>query len=207
MGVQAIKPVGDQLELSFRTDEQASILFDKVIVTTGGSPKRSGLDWLEALRHQIESPVPSLFTFNMPKEAITELMGVVVDPVLVAIQGTKIKSEGTLLVTHWGMSGPAILKLSAFGARLVNEMGYDFKVQVNWIHKPNSEVVKEVLMAIISDHPNKLLANLKPYGLSERLWLFLLAKCDLSPRKKWGELGKKGLNKLSNVYSPTMCML
>jgi len=201
MGVQAIKPVGQQLELSVKTDEEALMLFDKVIVTTGGCPQRSGLDWLEALNHQIEPPVPSLFTFNMPTEAVTQLMGVVVDPVLVTIQGTKIKSEGPLLVTHWGMSGPAILKLSAFGARLVSEKEYDFKVQVNWIHEPNSEAVKEELSAIVNAHPNKVLANIKPYGLSERLWLFLLDKCDLSPRKKWGELGKKGLNKLINILT------
>jgi len=201
MGVQAIKQVGDQLELFFQTDDQTALLFDKVIVTTGGSPQRSGLNWLEALSHQIEPPVPSLFTFNMPRESITKLMGVVVDPVIVAVQGTKIKSEGPLLVTHWGMSGPAILKLSAFGARVVNEKGYDFKVQVNWINESNSEVVKDGLSTMTSDHPNKLLANIKPFGLSERLWLFLLDKCDLSPRKKWGELGKKGFNKLINVLT------
>ncbi|MBI9064146.1 MAG: NAD(P)/FAD-dependent oxidoreductase, partial [Marinilabiliaceae bacterium] len=201
MGVQAIKPMGDQLALSFQTDEQDALHFDKVIVTTGGSPQRSGLDWLEALNHQIEPPVPSLFTFNMPGEAITKLMGVVVDPVLVTIQGTKIKSDGPLLVTHWGMSGPAILKLSAFGARLVNEMGYDFKVQVNWTHEQNSNRVMELLESIISEHPNKLLSNIKPYGLSERLWLFLLDKCELLPRKKWGELGKKGINRLINVLT------
>lgn len=201
MGVQAIKPVGEQLELAFQADEQYALLFDKVIVTTGGSPQRRGLDWLAALNHPIEPPVPSLFTFNMPQEAITKLMGVVVDPVLVNIQGTKVKSEGPLLVTHWGMSGPAILKLSAFGARLVNEMGYDFKVQVNWIHEQNSNIVMGVLENIISEHPNKLLSNIKPYGLSERLWLFLLDKCELIARKKWGELGKKGLNKLINVLT------
>lgn len=205
MGVKTIKQRGDQLELSFQTDEAAPLLCDKVIVTTGGSPQRSGLDWLEALNHQIEPPVPSLFTFNMPQEAITQLMGVVVDPVLVIIQGTKIKAEGPLLVTHWGMSGPAILKVSAFGARLVHEMGYDFKVQVNWTHEQNNNVVMEVLERIISEHPNKLLANIKPYGLSERLWLFLLDKGDLPPRKKWGSWVKKDcINSL--IYSPMMCM-
>jgi len=200
-GVSEIKPVEDRLQLVFSAEEQGTDIFDKVIVTTGGSPKRHGLDWLEALQHQIEPPVPSLFTFNMPGEVVTQLMGVVVEKALVSIQGTKLKSEGPLLITHWGMSGPAILKLSAFGARMVSEMNYDFKVQVNWCNEQNSNEVISALDRIVVQNPNKLLANVKPYGLSERLWLFLLEKCELSARKKWGELGKKGLNKLINTLT------
>ena len=91
--------------------------------------------------HKIESPVPSLFTFNIPNDPITKLMGLVGDPTLVSIQGTKLKSTGPLLITHWGMSGPAILKLSSIGARILNEKKYDFKVQVNWINEPNNEKI------------------------------------------------------------------
>ncbi len=198
-GVSAIKPKGNGLDLYFKLDDYAPEYFDKVIVTTGGSPKLSGLKWLEDLGHQIESPVPSLFTFNMPNEKVRQLMGVVVDKAVVVIQGTKLKAEGPLLITHWGMSGPAILKLSAFGARLIHEMNYHFKFQVNWCNEQRSEEVFNTLQSIVMQFPNKILANVKPYGLSERLWLFLLEKCELSDRKKWSELGKKGLNKLTNI--------
>ncbi|WP_430810312.1 MULTISPECIES: NAD(P)/FAD-dependent oxidoreductase [unclassified Carboxylicivirga] len=198
-GIAAIRPQANGLMLHFKDENYAPACFNKVIVTTGGSPKRVGLNWLEDLGHQIEAPVPSLFTFNMPTEKVTALMGVVVENVTVAIQGSKLKAQGPLLITHWGMSGPAILKLSSYGARLLNELNYRFKVQVNWCNDASSEEVRDVLNKITTEHPNKVLVNVKPYGLSERLWIFLLEKCDLHARKKWGELGKKGLNKLSNI--------
>jgi len=128
-GIKALQPKSEKIELHFSDETRLPELFDKVIVTTGGSPKRSGLEWLEKLGHQIENPVPSLFSFNMPDEKITQLMGIVIEPALVTVQGTKIKAEGPLLVTHWGMSGPAILKLSSFGARELSQMNYQFKVQ------------------------------------------------------------------------------
>ncbi len=200
-GVQSIEPIAEQLKLSFIKDKFPPEIFDKVIVATGGSPKRSGLEWLEALQHKIEDPVPSLFTFNMPSEKVTELMGVVIEKTQVSIQGTKLKSDGPLLITHWGMSGPAILKLSAFGARILSEMGYEFKVQVNWVNELNNQIVLEHLQEIVTIHSQKILANVKPYFLRERLWLYLLEKSDLSSKKKWCELGKKGLNKLVTVLT------
>jgi len=199
-GVKTIKRVGEQLELGFGGKHRKQRM-DKVIVATGGSPKRSGLEWLEVLGHKIEDPVPSLFTFNMPDEAVTKLMGIVVEKTLVSIQGTKLKGDGPLLVTHWGMSGPAILKLSAFGARLLSELGYEFKVQVNWVNEVNNELVRKELKAIEAEHANKILANYRPYLLPERLWHYLLEKSDLSLKKRWGELGKKGLNKLIAVLT------
>jgi len=109
MGVKQILPKEDQLELTFSKEQHQSQLFDKVIIATGGSPKKSGLEWLAEMGHKIEDPVPSLFTFNMPNESITALMGIVVKNTLVKIQGEKLNSDGPLLITHWGMSGPAIL--------------------------------------------------------------------------------------------------
>lgn len=199
-GVKTIKRVDDNLEIGFG-DKYPAVLMDKVIVATGGSPKRSGLTWLEDLNHKIEDPVPSLFTFNMPSESVKELMGIVVEKTLVSIQGTKLKADGPLLITHWGMSGPAILKLSAFGARLLSEIGYEFKVQVNWVNEVNNEVVLNLLKDIVAEHSNKILANYRPYLLPERLWHYLLQKGDLSLKKRWGELGKKGINKLVNLLT------
>ena len=200
-GIQAIEPFNDQLKLFFSKKENPPKVFDKVIVATGGSPKRKNLEWLEALHHKIQDPVPSLFTFNMPNESITQLMGIVVEHTLVSIQSTQLKSDGPLLITHWGMSGPAILKLSAFGAKILSEKNYECKVQVNWVNVANNEKVSNELKNIISEHPNKIISNFRPYLLPERLWLFLLEKCDLPKQKKWSELGKKGQNKLVNILT------
>ena len=198
--VQRIHPQGSQLGLIIGHEEQPR-LFDKVIVATGGSPEKKRLAWLEELGHKIEDPVPSLFTFNMPAEPITTLMGVVAENVQVNIQGTKLKSEGPLLITHWGMSGPAILKLSAFGARILSERGYTFKVQVNWVHEINHEKVADYLKDIIYQHDKKLLSSIRPYFLPKKLWQFLLEKSALPADKKWGELGKKGINKLVTILT------
>lgn len=200
-GVKTIQEIEGQLELSFIKSQNPTKRFDKVIVATGGSPKRSGLEWLEDLGHEIKDPVPSLFTFNMPAETVTKLMGIVVEKTLVSIQGTKLKSTGPLLITHWGMSGPAILVLSAFGARILYERGYEFDVQVNWVNVQNNNHVLENLKEIVQKHGNKILANYRPYLLPERLWLYLLEKSDLPEKKRWNELGKKGLNKLMTVLT------
>ncbi|MEO0338391.1 MAG: NAD(P)/FAD-dependent oxidoreductase [Bacteroidota bacterium] len=200
-GVRGLEFKNNQWVLSFQKDVVAPQAFDKVIVTTGGSPKRRGLEWLEDLGHQIEDPVPSLFTFNMPKEPIRELMGVVVERALVSIQGTKLKGDGPLLITHWGMSGPAILKLSAFGARILSEKNYEFQVQVNWVNETNQSIVLEELDKIQKSHPHKSLANFRPYLLPTRLWYYLLEKAQLSQDKPWIELGKKSLNRISNLLT------
>ncbi|BDS09603.1 BaiN/RdsA family NAD(P)/FAD-dependent oxidoreductase [Aureispira anguillae] len=199
-GVKSITPIQNQLTLTF-SKGNISRTFDKVIVATGGCPKEQGLQWLADLGHQIAPPVPSLFTFNMPKETITELMGIVVKETRTSIQGTKLKSDGPLLITHWGMSGPSILKLSAFGARILSDSNYVFKVQVNWVNELNNTVVSESLKEICQTHPNKLLTNYRPYLLPERLWHYLLEKGQLPANKKWAELGKKGLNKLVTLLT------
>ncbi len=200
-GVKAIEPLDQKLKLHFIKEEFEAEIFDKIIVTTGGSPQRKGLAWLEKLGHQIEEPVPSLFTFNMPQEPIRKLMGIVADKALVSLQGTKIKTDGPLLITHWGMSGPAILKASAFGARLLSENNYQFKAQINWVGVINNALVVENLKEIISSHPQKILANYRPYLLPERLWFYLLERAELPLKKKWNELGKKGLNKVVNILT------
>jgi len=199
--IKGIKQIDDQLELDFLNKGHQPKRFHKVVVATGGSPQRKGLEWLEVLNHKIENPVPSLFTFNMPTESITQLMGIVVENTLVNIQGTKFKSGGPLLITHWGMSGPVILKLSAFGARILSELDYDFKVQVNWVNETNNDVVADLLKSIVHSHSKKILSNMRPYFLPERLWLYLLEKSDISAEKMWGELGKKSLNKLVRVLT------
>lgn len=174
---------------------------DKVIVATGGSPKAAGLDWLAELGHRIVPPVPSLFTFNMPKAPITALMGVVAPEAVVSIQSTKLKATGPLLITHWGMSGPAILQLSARAARWLHEQQYTFTVQVNWVNEARFAVVREQLEGIVLANAKKQLSNVRPYELPDRLWRFLLERIGLSAKKPWGELGKKGLDKLTTLLT------
>jgi len=201
-GIQAIHPTkGDRLRLEFSEKNTSAQTFDKVIVATGGSPKRRGLEWLEVLGHQIVEPLPSLFTFNMPSESIIQLMGVVAEDALVSIQGTKLKATGPILVTHWGMSGPAILKLSSLGARILNEKEYEFKAQINWVNIPNQATLIASLGDIVNEHPQKILSNIKPFQLPQRLWFYLIERSQIPSTKRWGELGKKGLNKLTTTLS------
>lgn len=195
MGVKQLVPHDDGWTLQFSKDEHPPRQFEKVIVATGGSPKRSGLEWLAELGQPIVDPVPSLFTFNMPGDPVRDLMGVVVDPVWASIAGTKLQADGPLLITHWGMSGPAILKLSAHGARLLAERGYQFEVQINWVTIKNNDTVRQDLSALAQAHPRKAVVNASPYGLPKRLWRFLVNKAGFSDTKVWGELGKSGLNK------------
>ena len=200
-GIKSIRQISGKLQLAFIGSKMPTRTFDKVIVATGGSPQKEGLIWLEKLNHQIETPVPSLFSFKMADDPITALMGIVVENTLVSIQGSKFKSEGPLLITHWGMSGPAILKLSAFGARWLSENNYHFNIQVNWTKLRNQEDVLAQLKSIAAEHQKKLLANVRPYTLPDRLWSYLLEKCDLPASKKWGDVGKSGLNKLVNILT------
>lgn len=198
--ISALRAINSAIELHF-TREELPEVFDKVIVATGGSPRRKGLDWLASLNHTIVAPVPSLFSFNMPSESITTLMGIVVQKTIVKIQGLNIQSKGPLLITHWGMSGPAILKLSSLAARELNNQAYNFKIQINWVNEKNNAIVLAELQNKAQTNPNKTLAKVKPYQIPERLWLYLLDKAGFSPSKKWGELGKKGLNKLVTLIS------
>ncbi len=198
--VTEVVPSENRIKILFRKDISSQI-FDKVIIATGGSPKRSGLDWLNNLSLEIDDPVPSLFTFNMPSEPIKKLMGVVVENTITSIEGTKLKGDGPLLVTHWGMSGPAILKLSAFGARVLAEKKYEFNVIINWVNEANHDKVRLALSDLSKTHLNKHLSNFRAFKLPERLWVYLLEKADLPNDKKWGDLGKKGINKLVNILT------
>ncbi|HFS67275.1 MAG TPA: NAD(P)/FAD-dependent oxidoreductase [Flavobacteriia bacterium] len=187
-----------KIALSFKEGKK---VFDKVIVTTGGSPKRKGLEWLEKIGHQIEEPVPSLFTFNMPTENITKLMGVVVQNVQVKIQKTKLIANGPLLITHWGMSGPAILTLSSFGARVLSEKNYRFITQVNWINQFDFDRIKKELQMVQQKYPKKQMQKIKPFSIPSRLWLYLLEKSSIPLDKKWIEIGNKTINKLIAILT------
>ena len=173
--------------------------FDYVAVTTGGSPKGEGLRWLADAGHEIEQPVPSLFTFAIGDKRLHDLMGLVVEGCTVHIPGTKLRATGPLLITHWGMSGPAILKLSSHGARLLADHDYHLPLAVNWISMTDADVQDALREAAIRQ-PQKLLATYSPLGLPQRLWAYLLEKA-LPGRDhlRWADLSKKDTNRLVNV--------
>ncbi len=173
--------------------------YDFVAVTTGGSPKGEGLRWLADLGHEIAQPVPSLFTFNIADSSLTALMGFVAEQASVMIPGTKLRASGPLLITHWGMSGPAILKLSSYAARLLAEHQYQSPLSVNWIDK-GEEAVRSLLTEAMIRHPQKKLSTVNPFELSQRLWGYLLEKSLVDRAQvKWGELNKKDINRLVNA--------
>lgn len=175
--------------------------FDFVVVTTGGSPSGQGLKWLAALGHEIESPVPSLFSFHIDNKSLCSLTGTVVNDVTVHIPGTKFRAEGPLLVTHWGVSGPAILRLSSYAARHLAEQDYHQPLSVNWIQHSEADT-QSVLMEMSVSEPQKRLPTYCPFNLTQRLWNCLLEE-SLGERSqiRWCEMNKKDMNRLTNTLT------
>jgi predicted Rossmann fold flavoprotein len=169
---------------------------DFVCVACGGYPKSSMFEWLKVLHHTIEEPVPSLFTFNMPANSITALMGVSVEKVSVKIVGSKLSDAGPILITHWGMSGPAILKLSAWGARELADKNYHFTLLVNWITDHNEQTLRDEWHKIRNEHSAQKIVNRNPFNLPVRLWLHLLKESGIKEELRWADLPAKEQNKL-----------
>ena len=181
--------------------DQSNQQFNLIIIATGGSPKLKGFEWLQKLGHNIIHPIPSLFTFNMPNEPIIKLMGLVVENTRVRIKNSKIQTEGPLLITHWGMSGPAILKASAFGARLLSEQEYQFEIEVNWIDQTNMDLLFNKLQQYSQLNPQKRIGNHKAFMIPNRLWIYLLSKVEIPVEKKWNEIGKKKFRQLITILT------
>ena len=194
--VTALEPQGSRWVV--RTPE-GELQADRVIVASGGSPKREGLQWLADLGHAVVDPVPSLFTFNLPGDPITKLMGVVADAVTVHVAGSKLSSTGPLLVTHWGLSGPAVLRLSAWGARELQERGYRYTVRIDWTGGLGELPVRERLRDLRDTQARKLLRNADPFGLPARLWAFLLERAGVDEATVCAELPRKDLDRLVDV--------
>lgn len=169
---------------------------DYVCIACGGFAKSSQFDWLRQLSHTIEEPVPSLFTFNMPGNAITALMGVSVPKAQVKITGSKLVQTGPLLITHWGMSGPVVLRLSAWGARYLAELNYRFQLLVNWIPEYTEQTLREAWADIRMDYAQQKMGSKNPFQLPSRLWAYLLQQCEVDESVRWSELPSKQQNKL-----------
>ncbi len=171
--------------------------YDFIAITTGGMSMSNSS--LITLHSSLITPVPSLFTFSIEDEGLRALMGTVVEDATVSIPGTKFRSNGPLLITHWGMSGPAILKLSSYAARELHEHQYQMPLAVNWTSRKDPEILEE-LHRIMNVHPQKQLSSIRPFDLPSRLWGYLLEKA-LGERaqNRWQNLNKKEVNRLVNI--------
>lgn len=174
---------------------------DKVIVTTGGHPSPSGFDMLKGLDLEIVPPVPSLFSLCIADKSLTSLMGTVVEQAQVSLAGTKIKTCGPLLITHWGMSGPAVLKLSSHGARILAEKNYQADIMVNWLYEMSNNDVQDMLTSYVSKHSAKKITSAYPSVLNARLWTHLIQRAKLSVDMRWSELQGKAFNRLMTVLT------
>ena len=171
--------------------------YEAVVVTTGGAPK--GLPMLDALDLEWVPAVPSLFTFTIRDEGLRALMGLVVDA-SVSIPGTSFKADGPLLITDWGLSGPAVLRLSSYAARHLSESGYKAPLSVGWL--PSSEAdTRALLMEIAASNPRKQVTSTPPARLQSRLWNFLVERAGLRSDLRWAEMGSKGLNRLVSTLT------
>ena len=167
-----------------------------VLVATGGNPKAAAYHWLQELGHAIEEPVPSLFTFNVPASGYQALQGVSVAQARVKVAGHKLEAEGPLLVTHWGFSGPAVLRTSAWGARLLHQLNYRFEAQISWVGTQTEEQVRAKLESYRAAHPKRVVATNPLFGLPIRLWKTLSELAGISAEIRWTDLNRKSQNKL-----------
>ncbi len=169
---------------------------DYICVASGGYPKSSQFEWLTRTGHHIEDPVPSLFTFNIPQNNITSLMGISLENVSIKVAGSKLLQTGPLLITHWGLSGPAVLKLSAWGAREFAEKKYHFGIVINWLSEFHENSLKEKIQQVRFNVAAQKIYNRNPFSLPARLWEYFLQQCGIPEEMRWADLPAKEQNKL-----------
>ena len=189
-------------EWSIKLSDSRLLRADFVCVASGGYPKSSMFDWLKELSHTIEEPVPSLFTFNLPKHPITKLMGVSIEKAKVKINGTKLEEEGPLLITHWGLSGPVVLRLSAWGARELRVKNYELRININWLPDYNAETLKKKLQDLRNTNASQKVINKNSFGLPSRLWEFFAEQSGIKNEWRWADLPSTEQNKfIKNLCS------
>ena len=172
---------------------------EKIMLATGSNPKM--WKFLANLGHTIVPAVPSLFTFNIKDERIKGLAGIATEAsvqIKFNSKNTNLESKGPLLVTHWGMSGPAILKLSAWGARELHSENYKFQIMVNWLPEKNSEAIIEELKELKLKEAKKQVIKYSRFGLPKRLWQSLVNAAEINSEITWAEINKNQLETLSN---------
>ena len=189
------------LELS----RSRQITCDFLCIASGGYSKSLAFDWIRQVGHMIEAPVPSLFTFNIPDHSITALMGIAIPDTEIKIAGTKLSERGPVLVTHWGLSGPAILRLSAWGAKELAALNYHFTISINWIGNLKESDVRQMLQAFRTEQASQKIFNKNGFGLPQRMWHFLCTQSGITHNMRWADLpGKTQKNLIRNLSAYEM---
>jgi predicted Rossmann fold flavoprotein len=200
LGIEVL--TGQSVQSIFKKDnlwkietQNENYLAEKLILATGSNPKI--WEMLQTYGHAIVSPVPSLFTFNIKDPRIKELPGVATQ-VTVKVKDTKLTSTGPLLITHWGMSGPAVLKLSAWGARILHDKNYQFTIFVNWLNDVETSEAEKILKDLKQEHAKKAVSKKSHFDFPNRLWESLVLASGIEAETKWADLSKAQLQNLSN---------
>ncbi|GLU51910.1 BaiN/RdsA family NAD(P)/FAD-dependent oxidoreductase [Dyadobacter frigoris] len=188
-------------KFSIQMDSEESITADKILIASGGHPKSSGFNWISEHDHTIVEPYPSLFTFNVPNGYLLPLSGVAVQDAYVKIIGTKHEWRGPVLLTHWGFSGPAILKLSAWGARNLAALNYHFTFKINWLPEMNEQQVREFLIAEKTNTPKQQITSHARFGLPIRLWKAFTEKAEIAENLRWSDATNKVLNRMAELLT------
>ncbi|WP_114751920.1 BaiN/RdsA family NAD(P)/FAD-dependent oxidoreductase [Pleomorphovibrio marinus] len=191
--VEKVLPLAEGFEVQCNGE---SCHYTKVIVCSGGSSKVGGYAWIRELGHTIVSPIPSLFTFNLPGSSLTHLSGISMPHSQVRLVGTKLSYEGPILITHWGVSGPAVLKLSAFGAHWLHECEYHTEAQIRWNGDMGEEKLRSELLLYKDRFPKRRIGSHPMFSIPSRLWIFLLNCAEIEENSIWMGLSKKQINKL-----------
>jgi predicted Rossmann fold flavoprotein len=193
-----VQHISKQEDGSFLLKTSNNDLFQckKLIIATGGHAKEQAYEWIRQLGHTIVKPVPSLFTFNIPDDPITQLMGVSVPHVRVKIKAFKMELEGPLLITHWGFSGPVVLKSSAIAARNLHELNYNFLVSISWLPKHTEEKIRIEFANQRDEHGAKTLLAHFPFELPKRLCEHFISTCNIDKQTRWADLSKKNISDL-----------
>jgi predicted Rossmann fold flavoprotein len=194
-----IKKVNDSLDLSFSNGQQEE--FDRVVVCIGGGSSLPHYELIKNLKHHVHEPIPSLFTFNLVDKELTQLMGVAVKNALVRVNQTQNENVGDLLITHWGLSGPVVIKLSAFAAQKLHDIDYVYDVRVNWVNIKNDQLVKDHMTQFKKDNHLKFVVKNPLFDLPSRLWEHFCVKLEIPETLKWAETPAKTINRMAELLT------
>jgi predicted Rossmann fold flavoprotein len=192
--VTSIDLLEDQFKITCQTGKVISAR--KILIAAGGNPNKQGYEWMGNLHHTIIDPIPSLFTFNDSEKKFNDLMGIAVPTAEVRIAGSKFSQDGPVLITHWGLSGPAVIKLSAWAATYLHENKYQFTALVSWVGAVKEETFRQQLAEHKSKRGKQKVISNPLFSLPQRLWTRICELSEVSEEKIWAELPQKNINKL-----------
>ena len=196
--VDAVVPEADGGgRLSIRKESPEK--FDAVVIATGGYNREKAYGWLKTLGHSVHSPVPSLFTFNFRDKMLADLAGISVENAHVKIEELPFEEAGPVLITHWGLSGPAVLKISAWAARDLHDLEYRFHALVNWVHPLNEHETREELIKLREKNARKTVSKQDQFSFPNRLWDRFLELSGIKTDKRWADLSNKEIHELTQT--------